>query len=809
MEKQKYTFDRENHWQKYWDINEVNKFNEKSNKKIYSIDTPPPTVSWKIHIGHIFSYTQAEVVARFQKMNWYSIYYPFGFDDNWLPTERLVEKEIWKKWVDMPREDFNKECLNITKEYWNKFKELWQSMWFWVDWSLMYSTISPEVQKISQTSFLKLINDGVIYRKNSPALWCHECQTTIAQAEVERKEMPSIFFDIEFNLISWEKLIISTTRPELLPACVAVFVNPEDVKYKNFVWKEVITPLWDTVKIMTDDKVDMDKWTWAVMCCTYWDETDMYWLKRYKLPEKIILDNYGKLCNTAFDELNWIFYKKARKIIIEIIEKKWKLVSKKDISHDVWTHERCWTPIEILPLKQYFIKIIDIKDKLIEMWDKINWYPSHMKKRYLEWVESLKWDWCISRQRYFWIPVPVWYSKKTWEIILPDISQLPINPLVDIPLNLPDWHTKDDIVPESDVLDTWATSSLTPLINSNFFSENNLNDKLLPMSLRPQAHDIIRTWALYTIVMSYYHTWSIPFSDIMVSWHVLAWKWEKISKSKNNAWSSPEELISKYWADPVRYWACWWWLWKDIIFDEKEIDKWRKLVTKLFNATRYALLNLWDFDPLLPVSDNELEYIDKWAILKTHEISQKMKKSFNSYNVWLAVIEFEKFFWKDFCDNYLEVVKDKIANPEKYSDWERIKKSAQYWLYNSLLNLLKLIAPVLPHISEELYQAYFKTFENEISIHNLVYPTSLTDNDWDFSDINSLVNLLWDVVELIRKHKTDCWIKYGQESKELIVNVEEEFFDKISIIWNDLLSIARSSNLVVKKSKERNVSINL
>lgn len=782
---------REIELQKLWDENWTNKFDKDSNLPIYSIDTPPPTVSWKIHIGHIFSYTQAEVIARFKKMVWNVLFYPFWFDDNWLPTEKLVEKEIWKKWIELSREEFNRECLKITHEYRERFKKLWISMWFSVDWDLSYSTISPEVQRVSQTSFLSLINKWAIYNKEAPTLWCPDCQTAIAQAEVEKKELNWVFYDIEFNLIGWESIIISTTRPELMPACVAVFVNPEDSRYVNLIWKDIVTPFWKTVKIIWDDKVDIKKWSWVVMCCTYWDETDMYWVKKYSLEEKIILDKSWTIINTWDVELDWFYYKKARKVIVEKLSWMNKILNSKNIEHDVWTHERCGTPIEILTVKQWFIKTIDIKDELIQAWEKIKWHPAHMKKRYTEWVENLKWDWCISRQRHYWIPIPVWYSKKTWEIILPEAHQLPINPLKDYPENLPAWHTIQDIYPELDVLDTWATSSLTPLINSWFFDENsNLKDKIIPMSLRPQAHDIIRTWTLYTIIMSYYHTWDIPFENLMISGHVLAPKWEKISKSKNNAWATPEELIKKYWADPVRYWACWWSLWKDIVFDEKEIEKWRKLVTKLWNAARFGILNLWDFNPSQEYDTSNLEDIDKWIIDKSIIVWEKMKKSFESFNVGIAIIEFEKFFWNDFCDNFLEIVKWKIANPENFENGEKLKKSSQYALYSALLNIIKLIAPILPHISEEIYQNYFKQFNEKLSIHNHSFPLwqEHLENEWN-------IEKLFQIITLIRKYKTENSIKYGQESSEIIISWNSEDIQTLEWYLNEIISISKSKKL--------------
>jgi valyl-tRNA synthetase len=591
---------------------------------------------------------------------------------------------------------------------------------------------------------------------------------------------------------------------------VAVFVNNLDDRYIDLIWKDVTTPFWNTVKILADDKVDKSKWTWVVMCCSYWDETDMYWVKKHWLEEKIILDKSWVIINTWDIELDWTYYKKARKLVIKKLTEKSKVVNSKDIIHDVWTHERCWTPIEILNMKQWFIKTIDIKDKLIENWKRIKWNPKHMQKRYLDWVENLKWDWCISRQRFFWIPIPVWYSKITWEIILPDKSQLPINPLVDSPNKLPEWHTNADIYPEQDVLDTWATSSLTPLINSKFFSDNNISNKILPMSLRPQAHDIIRTWALYTIIMSYYHTGDIPFENLMISWHVLAPKWDKISKSKDNAWTSPEELIEKYWADPIRYWACWWTFWKDIAFEEKEIEKWRKLVTKLWNAAKFAIWNLKDYDSKEILKKSDLDDIDRWIVEKSVLVWEKMKNSLESFNIWQAVSEFEKFFWNDFCDNYIEIAKWKINNSKKETNWEKTRKSSQYGLYKSLLNILKIIAPVLPHITEEIYKDFYEKTESKISIHNCDY-TNLIDWETNFDFENCWVNKLFEIICLIRKHKTDNSIKYWQESNEINIYCNDNDENVLKSFINEIKAISNSKTVnFVKTEEETNkVEINL
>ncbi len=355
------------------------------------------------------------------------------------------------------------------------------------------------------------------------------------------------------------------------------------------------------------------------MCCTYGDETDMYWQKTHSLREKIIMDSTGTMVGTGVNTIDGQYYKKARKTLVEILRNKGNIRKETSIEHSVNTHERCGTPIEILPVKQWFIEILPVKQQLLDNAEKIRWYPEYMKKRYIDWVENLKWDWCISRQRFYGVPTPVWYSKITGELILPDLRDLPMDPVTDRPKKLPPDHTFDDIEPDYNILDTWATSSLSPEINARTGESDSREDKILPMDLRPQAHDIIRTWAFYTIARSQLQRGVIPFKDIMISGHVLAKGSEKISKSKNNAGKSPEELIEQYSADAVRYWSCGSSLGKDTVLDEQEILKGRKLVNKLWNVMGFLKITLADYDKKVPSKPSEFVPTDIFILTKLHE----------------------------------------------------------------------------------------------------------------------------------------------------------------------------------------------
>ncbi|MCI6542567.1 MAG: valine--tRNA ligase [Firmicutes bacterium] len=708
----KYNFsESEPKWQKFWQDEEVYKFDSKSDKEVFSIDSPPPTVSGKIHIGHIFSYSQADFVARFKRMCGYNTFYPFGFDDNGLPTERLVEKEFGIKAHEVSREEFRDKCMQVAEKYEQDFKNLFISAGNSADFSLCYSTVSPEVQKSSQRSFIDLVKAGEAYYGERPAIWCPECRISIAQAELESKDIESSFNHLKFNLADGSGYLeIATTRPEMLCACVCVFVNPEDERYKKFVGKKVIVPLYNfEVEVLTDEKASIDKGTGVVMCCTYGDETDLFWQEKYKLPRKIAIDDGGRMTALSGKYVG-MKTKVARSAIVEDLKQAGLLIKQEPIVHAVATHERCGTPMEINIKKQWFIKLVEHKDEFLKRGNEINWYPEFMKSRYTNWVENVDRDWCISRQRYFGVPIPVWYCEDCGEIILPDDDQLPVNPLIDKPKHACPKCGSQHFKPETDIFDTWQTSSITPQLNCRWKTDDQFYNKMMPMSLRPNAHDIIRTWDFYTIAKSHFHSDCLPWKNVMVSGFVMANKDEKISKSKSNAKMSPEILLKEKSADITRYWAATGSLGRDIIFSDEEFKNGAKLVNKIWNASRFVISLLDGYSP----KDIELKPMDEWVIAKFNDMFDKFKDYFEKYEIGLAMGELEKFFW-NFCDNYIEIVKRRLYNPDIFG--QEATDSAKFASYNVLLGMLKLFAIYLPHMTEEIYQSYFREFEKTKSIH--------------------------------------------------------------------------------------------
>ncbi|MFH1290749.1 MAG: valine--tRNA ligase, partial [Nanoarchaeota archaeon] len=515
----------EEKWRAYWEKEKIYKFNPKSKKKIYSIDTPPPTVSGDMHIGHAFSYAQEDFIARYKRMRGFEVFYPFGTDDNGLPTERLIERVKGVKSKSMSRAEFIELCLKTLKEITPDFIQDWKNLAVSCDYDIYYSTIDKTSQRISQKSFIELYKKGLVFREDFPTIYCPECQTPIAQAELEDKNQGTLFSTLRFLTEEGEDIGIATTRPELLGACVAVFVNPNDKRYKDQIGRKATVPLFDyQVPIIADESADIEKGTGILMVCSYGDKYDVDAIKRYKLEPRVIFDLDGRV---NLNEYHGLTIKEARKKILEDLKNDDLILEQKQIEHAVNVHDKCGTAIEFLPTEQWFIKILDKKRELIKQGREIKWYPKHMFKRYENWVNGLEWDWSVSRERHFGVAIPVWHCRECGEVILAEEKELPVDP-VQTKKKCP--KCKKDAEPEKKVLDTWATSSLTPQITSELVK----GKVKIPYDLRPQAHDIIRTWAFYTITKSYLHENKLPWKDIAIFGFVTL-QGKKMSKSKGNS----------------------------------------------------------------------------------------------------------------------------------------------------------------------------------------------------------------------------------------------------------------------------------
>lgn len=812
----KYNFKEvEKKWQKYWQDNNIYNFDWKDADvdNVFSIDTPPPTVSGTLHMGHIFSYSQSDFIARYQRMSGKNVFYPIGFDDNGLPTERYIEKLKGIKGKELPRNEFIDICKDNVHIAEDQFEDLFKSVSFSFDWSAKYQTISNKSKTISQLSFLDLYNKGVLYQKSEPCIWDVADQTALAQTELEDKEIESQMNYLTFKLDNGEDIKIMTTRPELLPACVAVICHPDNFeKFKN---KEVITPLGVKVPIFADDKVDKEKGTGFVMCCTFGDQTDIEWWKKFNLNLRIILNEVGRLdlkvvkdlINEKYLVLDGLKVKEAREKILELLKEDGFIFKEPEkIIHPVKIGERSKTPIEFLITKQWFIKVLDIKEELHKKASEINWCPKWMESRIHNWIDGLSWDWCISRQRFSGIPIPVWYSKRAGEegkVLLP--KTVPVDPMVD----LPDGYTRDEIIAETDVLDTWATSSLSPNLSSqginkeNIVDEEKFNKLKLPFSLRTQAHEIIRTWAFCTIVKAYYHQDIIPWENIMISGWCLASDKTKMSKSLGNV-VSPIGLIEEKGSDAVRYWAGNSSLGMDTAYSDEMIGVGQKLVLKLFNAGKFAEMHFancsnYDFK-------NITNTVDLCLLNRIKNVVEQYNKHFNNFDYNKALEVVENFFWTDFCDNYLEISKVRCygANGTKYQGielkQEEIEKINQdqlsaintiYFVFNYVL---KLFAPFIPCVCEEIYSCLYE--EEFLKTKSINARNNGVKINFEVEDNKKIWDIVLRIVADVRKFKSEKNISIKEVLEKIEVSCDIELDN---CVIEDLKNVCNVKNIIVIK----------
>ncbi|MBS9530116.1 valine--tRNA ligase [Wolbachia endosymbiont of Rhagoletis cerasi] len=782
MLKEKYGFKEvEDKCNILWEGSKVYRWNgEKDNT--FTIDTPPPTISGKLHIGHIFSYCHTDFIARFQRMLGKDVFYPIGFDDNGLPTERLVEQTYKTRAKEVGREKFIEMCHEVIEKSKQEFKELFKSVGISYDWDLEYHTISKETVTLSQMSFIDLYNKGYAYRKMQPILWDPVDKTAIAQAEIEDKVFESSLNTIVFSTQENEQINIATTRPELLPACVAVFCHPEDARYTHLIGKTAIVPITkEKVPIIADDKVKIDKGTGLVMCCTFGDELDIYWQQKHNLPMKIIIDQDGrmdlddvipphpgvmKVADTGiYDEINGLKVTAARKRMIEISSGKGLLIESTNISHSVKCAERSGAPLEILPTYQWFIKTLEQKAQVLDKVKECNWHPSNMRKRMEVWIEGLNWDWCISRQRYFGVPFPAWYSKRKGEegkIILAEVKDLPIDPLKD----LPKGYSKEEVIPDQDVMDTWATSSITPqlsalAVNSEFSLPNHRYDTIFPADLRSQGHEIIRTWAFYTILKAHYHANSLPWKNIMISGWCLADDKKKMSKSKGNI-ITPHVILETYGADVVRYWAANSRLGVDTVYSENIFKIGKRLVTKLWNASKFVSMFM---EKHQTVSINSIsETMDKWILSKLYKVIGRATNNLLQFEYCEALGAIEEFFWKDFCDNYLELAKKRAYGDKVNSETNLSAKQSLAYVLNIIL---RLFAPFLPYITEEIYHLLY----SYNSVHNKSNWPSKEELIYDKYSEEMGDNCVR-ILNIIRKIKADNNVSVKHLIKKLVIKAD-------------------------------------
>ncbi|MFC6874117.1 valine--tRNA ligase [Halobellus marinus] len=729
----------------------------------FSIDSPPPTVSGSLHWGHVYGFTLQDFVARFNRMCGKDVFFPFGYDDNGIASERLAEDELDVRHQDYERREFQRLTQEVCAEYEAEFTEKMQSLGISIDWNQTYQTISPRVKRISQLSFLDLHEQGREYRQRAPAIWCPECETAISQVETEDDERPSHFHDIAFEVVETggdppegadvETFTISTTRPELLPACVAVFVHPDDDENEYLVGGEAEVPLFgQTVPILEDERVDMETGSGVVMCCTFGDQTDIEWYQAHDLDLRLAIDESGTLTDVA-GEYEGLSADEAREAIVEDLDDAGALLDRWAITHTVNVHERCGTGVEFLVKEQWYVELLDKTDEYLQAGREMDWYPEKMFTRYRNWIEGLQWDWAISRQRSSGIPFPVWYCADCDAVVLAEKADLPVDPLSDDPpVDTCPECGHDEFVPEDDVLDTWATSSLTPLINAGWDWDDEAeeytfeNPELYQFDLRPQGHDIISFWLFHTVVKCYEHTGEVPFDSVMINGMVLDENREKMSKSKGNI-VAPDEVVSKFPVDAARYWAAGSAVGDDLPYSEKGLRAGEKLLRKLWNASKLVESLTAEAPDPDSVDHDDLRELDRWLLASLDREIERLTDRFENREFSKARDGLRGFFWHTFCDDYLEVAKQRVRDGGD--------EAAAYTLSVAHRRFLKLFSPILAHATEELWHDMHDT---DTSVHRSGWPEPLgIDADVEAGETAMAV------VGALRKYKSDTKLSMNAE----------------------------------------------
>ena len=776
--------------QAFWQEQGIYHFDPAAEAPVYSIDTPPPTVSGNLHLGHLYSYSHPDFIARFQRMNGRNVYYPMGFDDNGLPTERLVEKRLGLRAREIGRTAFIQKCLELSRDVEQEYQAIWQRLGLSIDWRYTYRTIDDHSRRLCQLSFIALYRRGLVYRREAPAIWCPECQASFAQADLNDLDRSSEFVTLAFGLPEAGSLPIATTRPELLPACVAVFVHPSDARYRHLIVEHGKEPLFATVPlfgqavpILADPATDPQKGTGAVMCCTFGDTTDVAWWRTHGLPVIQAIDRAGCMTSAAGGYAG-LPLTAARQQIKEALAEGGLILSRQPIAQSVRVHERCDTPVEYLLVQQWFLRILDFKRELLQAGAAIHWHPASLHARYQDWVDNLNWDWCLSRQRFYGPVIPAWYCQSCGETILADEDQLPVDPTEQEPAHPCPQCGGTAFTPEQDVFDTWATSALSPQIvgqaeftlsahdviaseakksssqdgrshnREGRLSEanrllplpNKLYNQVFPYSLRPQAHDIIRTWTFYTIVQSLFHWDTLPWENVFISgWGIAGEGMGKISKSRGGGPMAPLEMIARYSADAVRYWAASTAPGKDAIISEEKIQMGARLATKLWNVARFAERFVsGNLDVMgnvgagssggphpQPAPTIHFTPADRWILSRTQKLVRRATSLLQEYDYAAAKSEIEAFFWTELTDNYLEMAKQRLYDPADPSH-----EAARFSLQTVLLTVLKLFAPFMPYVTEAIYLGLFGTLSvvGSFATHNTQSSASIHRQSWPVAD---------------------------------------------------------------------------
>jgi valyl-tRNA synthetase len=822
----------EEKWSVAWEKDGVYRFNRSATRdQVFSIDTPPPTVSGSLHVGHVFSYTHTDVVARFKRMSGYEVYYPMGWDDNGLPTERRVQNYFGVRCdptlpyvegfeppfeggdnksskaadqIAISRRNFIELCERLTHEDEKQFESLWRRLGLSVDWDQTYQTISPAAVAVSQKAFLQNLARGEAYQSMAPTLWDVTFRTAVAQAELEDREQPGSYHRLGFDGPDG-KVFIETTRPELLPACVALVAHPDDDRYKSLFGKTVRTPLFEVeVPVVAHRLAQIDKGSGIAMICTFGDVTDVIWWRELDLPNRAIIGFDGRIQDEApegitsvkglatFAEMAGKTVFSAKQRLVELLQESGDMVGEaRPITHPVKFFEKGDKPLEIVSTRQWYIRNggrdASIREDLIALGKKLKFHPDFMRVRYENWVNGLTGDWLISRQRFFGVPIPVWYkldenAEPIFENpLVPDLNSLPVDPSSEVPAGYGEAQrgVANGFIGELDIMDTWATSSLTPQLAGGWIEDPEKYAKVFPFDLRPQGQDIIRTWLFSTLLRSYQETGELPWANAAISGWILDPDRKKMSKSKGNV-VVPAEPIDNHGADGVRYWAAAARLGTDAAFDEGQMKVGRRLAVKILNAAKFAL----SFD--VPAGYTEVtEPVDQSLMLGLADVVKQATDAFNAYDHTKALEVAEQFFW-NFTDNYLELVKERAYGQGGVSEAECA--SAAVALRKALHGMLRLFAPFLPYATDEVWSWWQKDSE---SIHRAAWPTP-EEFSAGLDQANAdLLPLATTALFRLRKAKSDAQVSMKADVQSATLVSTEAEQAKLRLFASDLRAVGR------------------
>ncbi len=747
MLQQRYDRTIEEKWQKHWQENGTYDFDETDNTKpVYSIDTPPPFTSGELHMGHVLSYSYFDFAARFRRMRGYNVYYPQGWDTQGFPTEVKVEK----KYGRLPPVQFREKCVEWTKEMIERMKTQMNQMGFSPDWKYEYRTMDPEYHRKVQLSLIQMYNDKLVYRDRYPVYWCPRCVSAVAKAELDDEERDGTLNHIKFTGPGGEDLIIATTRPELLHACEAVLFNPEDERYKNLEDAKVRTPLGKEVPAFSDKEVDREFGSGLVMVCTFGDKMDVVWMHRYKLPLYDAIDQYGKMINSG--SLDGLKVADAKKKVMEELESAGKVVKRTQIKQVVKVHDRCKTPVELIPSLQWFADIKTTASHIKSLAHKIRWVPDFGISYLIDWVEGAEWDWVISRQRVFGTPLPFYFCRNCNATAPAEEKDLPFYPEKARQKACPGCEAPME--PETSTCDCWVDSSISPLIISGWPDEKKMQ-RFYPVSLRPQGVEIVRTWAFYTIYRSGVALTKIPpFETILLNGNVLAPDGKKMSKSLGNI-ISPAELLKDYPTDAIRQWsALSGAMAKDRPFSYEDIKFAKSFLTKVWNAARFV-----EACGKPKTQNTEPALVDRWILGRLNTTAREATADMEAFEYHHAMKKLHDFFWHDFCDNYLEYVKHRVYG-------EHPTKDAALKTLNTVLETsMKLLAPLTPHISEEIFSSLY----GKGTIHREPWPEAGEEYAADVAK----VAVLNEVVSQLRQHKSRNKMPQNAELEKVRISLPE------------------------------------